>query len=365
MEPFKPDILPLKNLNWESYIPLIGEANREIARYDGILQSIAEPELLLAPLTVQEAVLSSKIEGTRASIEDVLMYQSDKDEDNPLFPDIQEVLNYRNALHLGVKRIDKDNFPLSLRLIKEIHKELLKGVRGREKDPGNFRRIQNWIGKPGSKQEKASFIPPAPQMIMPSMDNFEKYLHYNEKDRLVQLAVIHAQFEIIHPFLDGNGRLGRIMLPLFLYEKDILSQPLFFISAYFESDRNQYYRRLRSISSSNDWDGWITYFLETIIFQSKKNILIIRKILDLYDVMKFIVADITHSRYSIRTIDFIFSTPLFSSSEFINKTLIPRDSALRILKILTKTKTINIKRKGRGAKPALYVFNKLFDIINQ
>lgn len=364
MKPFVPHKLPIDKLDWESFIPLIAEANREIARYDGILQSIADPEILLAPLSIQEAVVSSRIEGTQATMEDVLMFAAQKDERIPLYPDIQEVINYRNALHFGLKRIDKDNFPLSLRLIREMHQELMDGVRGKDKDPGNFRRIQNWIGKPGSKIEEASFIPPAPNMILPSLDNFEKYLHFDEKDILTQLSIIHAQFEVIHPFLDGNGRLGRILIPLFLYEKKILSRPLFFISAYFEKNRDLYYQKLNAVSRENDWNSWIKYFLGTLILQSKENTKVVKKILSLYEEMKLSIVDLTHSQFTINTLDAMFNAPLFSSSEFIKTSKIPRDSALRILKILSSNKILRVLKKGKGTQPTIYVFTKLFKLVN-
>ncbi|MBX3008040.1 MAG: Fic family protein [Melioribacteraceae bacterium] len=364
MKPFVPHKLPIDKLDWESLIPLIAEANRELARYDGILQSISDPEILLAPLSIQEAVVSSRIEGTQATMEDVLLFEAQKNEKIPLYPDIQEVINYRKALHFGLKRIDKDNFPLSLRLIKEMHQVLMDGVRGKDKDPGNFRRIQNWIGKPGSKIEEASFIPPAPNIILPALDNFEKYMHFDEKDRLAQLSIIHAQFEVIHPFLDGNGRLGRILIPLFLYEKKILSRPMFFISAYFEKNRSLYYQKLNAISQDNDWNGWIKYFLSTLILQSKENTIVVKKILSLYEEMKIIIVDLTHSQFAINTLDSIFNAPLFSSSEFIKSSKIPRDSALRILKILTSNKILQVKNEGRGTLPTIYIFNKLFRLVN-
>lgn len=364
MKPFIPHKLPIEKLDWESFVSLIAEANREIARYDGILQSISDPETLLAPYSIQDAVVSSKIEGTQATMEDVLLYEAQKNENNPKFADIQEVINYREALHFGLQRINKDEFPLSLRLIKEMHQVLMNGVRGKDKDPGNYRKIQNWIGKHGSSIENALFIPPEPQMILPSLDNFEKYLHYDEKDRLTQLAIVHAQFEIIHPFLDGNGRVGRILIPLFLYEKKILSRPLFFISAYFEKNRDLYYDKLNLISKENDWNSWIKYFLNTLILQSKSNTEVIKKILSLYEEMKEKIVDLTHSQFAVNTLDAIFNTPLFSSSEFIKSSKIPKDSALRILKILHANKILHVIEEGKGARPTIYVFNKLFKLVN-
>ncbi|MDZ7766540.1 MAG: Fic/DOC family N-terminal domain-containing protein [Melioribacteraceae bacterium] len=199
MKQSKPHNLPIKSFDWSKYISLIAEANRELARYDGLLQSIPNTEVILSPLTTQEAVLSSKIEGTQASLEEVLEFEAKKNKNIPKYEDIEEVLNYRNALNEATEKI-QNGLPISLRLIKEMHRSLLQGVRGENSDRGNFRRIQNWIGKPGSNMENASYIPPPPNTLMNHLDNFEKYIHFEDKDRIVQLAFIHAQFEIIHPF---------------------------------------------------------------------------------------------------------------------------------------------------------------------
>lgn len=204
--PFIPDELPLQDLDWTSFISYIGTANREIARYDGLLQSIPNPAVLLSPLTTQEAVLSSKIEGTQATLEEVLKFEAEMDSSFNRYDDIQEVLNYRKAMAFAIKELKER--PITLNLIRRTHQVLLASVRGESSDRGNFRKIQNWIGKPGSTIEQARFIPPNPLVLQEHLDKFEKYIHYEEKDLLVQLAIVHAQFEILHPFLDGNGRIG-------------------------------------------------------------------------------------------------------------------------------------------------------------
>ena len=316
MKPFSPHKLPINNLDWEYFIPLIAEANRELARYDGLLQSIPNTETILSPLTTQEAVLSSKIEGTQASLEEVLEFEAKKNKNIPKYEDIEEVINYRKTLDEASEKI-KESLPISLRLMKDMHRSLLQGVRGTNSDRGNFRRIQNWIGKPGSAIETARFVPPPPNNIMLNLDNLEKYIHYDEKDRIVQLAFIHAQFEIIHPFLDGNGRIGRLLIPLFLYEKNILSKPLFYISAYFESDRETYYENLLEITNSGNWIKWIEYFLTAVIEQAKKNIILAKEILTLYNSLKQEIVDLTKSKHSINILDFLFEKPVFTSSDFL------------------------------------------------
>lgn len=361
MKPFTPHILPPKNIDWERLVSLIGSANGALARYDGILQYIPNTEILFSPLTTQEAVLSSKIEGTQATLEDVFSFQASREPANPKSEDIGEVINYRKTLEHAVDRIGKDGFPLSLRLIKEMHEILLDNVRGQNKDRGNFRRIQNWIGAPGSTIETARYVPPAPFDVMPALDTFEKYIHFDEKDRLVQLAILHAQFEIIHPFLDGNGRIGRLLIPLFLFDKKVLSKPLFYISAYFESNREEYYNRLLSVSQTRDWNNWIEYFLNAVLLQANKNIQYANSILSLYNEMKIRVVELTKSKHSIKTIDFIFRKPIFTTSNFIEETDIPRPGAKRILSELAG-EVLTVIVPGQGSKPAKYSFNRLLEI---
>jgi Fic family protein len=363
MKPFVPDNLPLNNLDWSDFVAEISQANREIARYDGLLQSVPEPLVLLAPLRTKEAVLSSKIEGTQATLEEVFEYEAEQDSEKPEVGDIYEVLNYREALSFAVREMETR--PISTGMIKRIHSILLAGVRGDKRDPGNFRKIQNWIGKPGSTIEQARFVPPSPTNLLDYLSNWEKYIHHEDIDPLVQLAIVHAQFEILHPFLDGNGRIGRILIPLFLYHHKIIHQPAFYLSAYFESNRDEYYDSLKSITDTGSWSKWIKFFLRALIVQSKENEIKVKAILSLYDQMKTKIAEETRSQFSMQTVDQIFCTPVFSSSKFIKETKIPRASALRILTTLSEKGIIQIIRKGSGRSASIYRFKKLMDIINK
>ena len=362
MKPYIPENLPLQNLDWQHLIRLISEANRKLARYDGILHTMPNPVLLLSPLTTQEAVLSSRIEGTQATLEEVLRFEADPNQQTDKYADIQEVINYRKATSVAVEEMKRR--PISLNLIKNMHSVLLQSVRGENKARGEFRKIQNWIGKPGSKIENARFVPPDPNELMKGLDNFEKYIHFDEKDRLVQLAIIHAQFEILHPFLDGNGRIGRILIPLFLFEKKILNTPMFYISAFFESHRDEYYDRLKGVTDNKDWEGWIKFFLQGVIQQSETNIDKAGSILQLYEMMKEKMISITHSQYSIKALDNLFDMPVFSSTDFIKNSNIPKASAKRILNRLEESDIIDLLAEGAGRRPALYIFKQLIDIAN-
>ncbi|MBF0552904.1 MAG: Fic family protein [Deltaproteobacteria bacterium] len=362
MKPYVPKQLALLDIDWADHVSLIGAANAALARYDGLLSSIVNPGVLLSPLTTREAVLSSRIEGTQATLEEVLEYEADPTEkiDPVKQADIQEIINYRQAMRYAVEQLK--HRPLCLNLLRELHGVLLDSVRGRNKAPGEFRRIQNYIGPPGCSIEEATFVPPAADKLAAGLDDWEKYVHFDEKDRLVQLAVVKAQFELIHPFLDGNGRVGRMLIPIFLFEKKLLSSPMFYLSAYLEAHREVYYERLRSISHDNDWNGWIRFFLNALIEQAHDNTAKAKAILALYERMKREVPEITHSQYAIQAIDALFDLPVFTSARFITRSNIPNDTAKRILSALKAKGTIHVLSGGRGRRGAMMVFPQLLAI---
>ena len=368
MEPYIPEILPLESIDWERHVALIGQANAALARYDGILLGMVNPQVLLSPLTTREAVLSSRIEGTQASLEEVLQYEADfgdagQDKDiaySSQIQDIHEIINYRKAMGAAVGEMASR--PLGTNTVRNLHRILLSGVRGRHKDPGEIRRIQNYIAPPGTPIDQATFIPASPERIMDALSNWEDYLYFNERDPLVQLAVLKAQFELIHPFLDGNGRIGRMLVPIILYQKKILSQPMFYISAYLERNRDVYYDRLLAVSREGDWNGWISFFLEALALQSVENSKKARAILELYSGMKARVAAITRSQYSIQTIDAIFSSPIINSSDFSIKSGIPDRTAQRIIQRLEHEGILRLIREGKGSRSPIYLFPDLLDI---
>lgn len=363
MQPFKPSTLPIPNIQWEQLIDSLGKANRYLARYDGLLQSVINPDVLLAPLRTQEAVLSSKIEGTQATLEEVMGFEADSATDEANKGDIYEVINYRIALNEGREKMKQR--PISLNMIKQMHEILMRGVRGDSKDPGNFRRIQNYIGSPGSPIEAARFVPPTVPDMHAALDNWEKYIHSDDKDVLVQLALVHAQFEIIHPFLDGNGRMGRILIPLFLYHKEIIQQPVFYLSDFLESHRNQYYDALKEITDTGNWTNWIRFFLNAIVVQAEKNIKKTRSIIDLYEETKKEIVATTHSQFAINCLDSIFIQPIFSARNFEANSSIPKSSVARLLSTMVQSNIITMIQQPSGRKPAIYAFRKLLNIVNQ
>lgn len=304
MQPYVPQSLPLDCLDWTSFIRLIGRANAELARYDGILQGIVNPQVLLSPMSTQEAVLSSKIEGTHTSLEEVLEYEASEEAKPERTEDLREVLNYRRAMGQAVVYLKRR--PICLNLLKNLQHTLMENVRGQEKRRGHFREVQNWIGQHGSTLETAKFVPPDSVVMMESLSNWEKYVHHDEQDRLVQMAVLHAQFEIIHPFGDGNGRVGRMIIPLILYGYKLLSSPMFYLSSYLERHRETYYERLFKITDAGQWDPWVQFFLTAVAEQAKENSTKAKAILGLYDQMKVRVPEIVPTQFTIQTIDAIF-----------------------------------------------------------
>lgn len=362
MNPYKPESLPIKGLDYARLIKKVGEANASLAEYSGLLQGVVNPTVLLSPLTQQEAVLSSRIEGTIATLEEVFEHESGKQFEKGKEEDIQEILNYRKALTLSAEFL-KDR-PIRLSFILQTHKILMNSVRGHDKKPGDFRTTQNWIGrKKGDPIEKAIFIPPNPLVLRDHLEQWESYLAFDDLDPLLQASIVHAQFELLHPFSDGNGRIGRLIIPLFLYSKKRLFSPMFYISAYLEDHRDEYYARLQGISQNHEWTEWIEFFLDAICVQAKDNIQKTRQILELFTLMKDRVRSITHSQYSHDALNAIFDRPIFSSPDFAKRSKITKPTANKILNQLLKSKVLECLQKGEGRRPSILAFSPLLNIV--
>lgn len=244
------------------FLRLLSDADRALGRLDGVTQTLPDTSLFLFMYIRKEALYSSQIEGTQASLDEVIAFEHNLSAaENP--DDIEEVVNYIRAINNGLARL-KD-LPVSLRLIKELHAELMKGARGQHKSPGEFRTSQNWIGTQGAKIATASFIPPPPQALIDHLGQLEKFIHEDETlPALIKIGLAHAQFETIHPFLDGNGRLGRLLITFLLCEKAILKEPALYLSHFFKQHRSEYYQRLQDTRVLGDWEGWLKFFLRGV-----------------------------------------------------------------------------------------------------
>ncbi len=352
---------PPAAIDWPCLIPLLGPAAAAVARYDGMLSAVPNSSVLLSPLTTQEAVLSSRIEGTQATMGEVLEFEAGREAASPeRREDIQEVLNYRAAMREAERLLA--TLPISQRVVLAAHRELLAGVRGQHKSPGEFRRIPNWIGPPGCTLETARFVPIAADKLPDAISAWERYMHDDAPDRLVQLAILHAEFEALHPFLDGNGRLGRMLIPLFLWQTGLIQQPMFYVSAYFEARREAYYDGLLAVSREDDWTGWCRFFLEAIRSQAEDNLLKAQGILALYEEMKRRLPVMTRSQYAIRALDWIFERPIFKSSDFVVSSGIPAPTARRFLGVLQTGDLLKVLAAGSGRRAAVFAFPALLNI---
>lgn len=306
--PLPPD--PSINLDKEM-LQLLVEAERNLGRLDGATFLLPNPDFFVAMYVRQEAVLSSQIEGTQSTLEDVLEFEIDeKGEAHP--KDIYEVVNYVTALRYGLERLQ--TLPLSLRLIREIQGKLLEGVRGGHAMPGEFRRSQNWIGPAGCTLATATFVPPPVPEMQAALENLERFLHDEVTlPVLLHCGVVHAQFETIHPFLDGNGRVGRLLIAFLLSQRGVLHQPLLYLSAYLKQHRALYYDCLMAIRTAGDWEGWLKFFLLGVREVSEAATHTARSILELREAHRRLLRQhASGTTYSLALLDYLFEHPLLT-----------------------------------------------------
>lgn len=363
MKPAVPKKLPRTDIDWKGLVPALGAANRALAEYNGVLLGIPNPELLLSPLTTQEAVLSSRIEGTRATLAEVLRHEAGEQmEEERARLDIQEIVNYRRALWAAKAALRSR--PFNLNLLLKLHSILLEGVRGRYGGRGRFRKVQNYIGPPGARVEKAYYVPPDPGRVMEYMDNWERYYHGEERDPLVQLALIHAQFEVIHPFIDGNGRLGRMLVPLFLAEKTLLAWPTFYISSFFEANRRDYYDSLRALDGAESWNRWIRFFLNALTEQSRQNTAKAQRILALRQRLAQQLLSLTRSKHAIPLLDRIFHQPIFEPSSLLpDKALPTKPAVMALLRKMREEGILEVLREASGRRSQILALAELVNLV--
>lgn len=369
MMPYVARKLPFEEeINYNKITKQLLSTNSSVSKFDGMLEeSTINKELFLNPLTKKEAVLSSRIEGTQATLTEFLEIEVEdgKTTSATKYDDFIEILNYNKAIAYSEEELNDKN-KITLWMIRNIHKILLDGARGKDKNPGEFRNDQNWIGKPGSAIEEATFIPVTPELLIDNLENLEKYIsEYDEQSALVQAAIIHAQFEKIHPFKDGNGRIGRMLIPLFLYYKKVMSRPVLYVSEFLEENREEYYYRLNKIDEENGWVEWILFFLRAVETQSNKNIEKIKKLQNLYEEYKTIINEILNTKNSIYILDALFQHPICKSSTVYEavskKTNIDSSTIDRYMKkLVQKGILIPENDKERHKK---YYFKNLLDII--
>ena len=294
---------------------------------------------------------------------DVLKFEAgDSPEQESRVLDIQEIQNYRTTLQKAERELAKK--PFGLNLLRDLHANLMDSVRGRTRAPGEFRRTQNWVGPPGSTIETAAYVPPSPDRLMGYLDNWERYYHADQPDPLVQLALLNAQFELIHPFLDGNGRLGRLIIPLYLHEKQLLSRPMFYLSDWLERHRDAYYDHLQALSvRTGAWNDWIVFFLQGVEEQALANVKTASSILALYEKLKVRIIEVSHSQWSVPLLDAMFRRPVFTSSTLNLKRPSPtRPSLANLLRALRADGILKVVAEGSGRRATVYVLAELVNL---
>ena len=354
---------PNPPLNMEEIYPLLDKASTAIGRLDGMSMVLPDPSLFLYMYVRKEAVLSSQIEGTQSSLSDLLLFEIDDAPGAPAdIDDVTEVSNYVSAMNYGLERLKE--FPLSLRLIREIHAKLMAGGRGASKSPGEFRTSQNWIG--GTRPSTAHFAPPPPDKLMEHLGALEKFLH-DENVRLpalIKAALAHVQFETIHPFLDGNGRLGRLLITFILCVEGVLKEPLLYLSLYFKANRQAYYDHLQSVRTTGDWESWIKFFLTGVIETAQQATETAQAIIKLFAKDQKIIDESGKATPTLLAIHRYFQkSPISNTSRIKEKCGVSLPTILRSLSALEELGLI--KEITGKERHKVFVYREYLEILNR
>jgi len=358
------DKFPPINLDYGQFVEQLIKATDAVARYDQMLKNMHNSEILLAPLRNQEAVISSRMEGTVSTMDEILKYEADHDSETEnntnVRSEIIETILYRRALWATQKAM-KEGYPLSQSLIKGIHQQLLSFGRGAQKSPGAFKNEQNYLADKLVK--KILFIPISPEKLQEGLEKLFRYIDESAHPALIKTGITHIEFEALHPFKDGNGRIGRMLITLMLWSSGIISAPHFYISGYFEDNKNLYIDTMRNVSESGDWEGWCAFFLEAVEQQAIRNLSIAEAIRDLYEEMKSVFSEALSSKWSVDALDFIFTNPVFRNNKFTTHSGIPTPSAARFTRVLLEKNLILTLEEASGRRPALYAFEPLMELV--
>lgn len=365
--PYHEGQFPPQHLDYARLVRPLRSAASALARYDTRLEALHNKELLLAPLRNTEAVVSSRMEGTVATLDEVLKIQADADEEGEeadggdrYRQEALEVYSYTRAMK-HAQRLITDGLPICSRVIREAHSRLLFFGRGADKAPGTFKVDQNYVVD--QKRKRVLFVPIAPLNLEDGVARLERYLNDEEVDPLIQTAVAHVEFEALHPFKDGNGRLGRMLIPLNLWQKNQIHAPHFYVSGAMEERRDEYLDRLRNVSSEAAWTDWVIFFLEVLEAQAHANIDITNRISTLYDEMKERFREVLASQWASVALDFVFGQPVFRNSSFTARSGIPSQTAHRLSRVLVDSDILTTLAPASGRRAALLSFQPLLDIV--
>ncbi len=358
------DQFPPKNLDYGKLMNELLNATDALARYDQMLKNMHNSEIFLAPLRNQEAVISSRMEGTISTMDEILKLEADNPDDPTLAQNFRseaiETILYQRAL-LNAQNALNDGYELSISMIRTIHQQLLSFGRGASKSPGEFKSEQNYIAD--KLKKNILFIPISPEKLQEGLENLFDYTARSSHPSLVKTAIMHVEFEALHPFKDGNGRIGRMLITLWLWSSGLISAPHFYISGFMEEHKDEYVDKMRKVSEEGDWEEWCSFFLSAVEQQAIRNLETAEKIRALYEDMKNTFADLLSSKYSVNALDYVFTNPVFRNNRFTSNSGIPSPTAARFTRLLVDNGLIRTIEESAGRRPALYSFEPLMELV--
>ena len=355
---------PPSNLDYGRILKQLVRAADAIARFDQMQKNLHNSEIMLAPLRNREAVISSRMEGTISTMDEILQYEADYDDTGAdaakARSEVIETILYQRALTNAQTALEQGQ-PLSQHLIRTAHQQLLSLGRGASKSPGQYKNEQNYLVD--RTKRNVLFVPISPEKLQDGMDSLFLYIKDSKEVDLIKAAITHIEFEALHPFKDGNGRIGRMLITLMLWTSQVISAPNFYISGYFEENKDQYIDAMRRVSESDDWTNWCVFFLEAVEQQAIANLTIAENIHTLYEEMKLKFSGILASKWSVKALDFVFTNPVFRNSKFTHSSGIPSATAARFSRLLLENELIVPIQEGSGRRAALYRFEPLLQLV--
>lgn len=356
---------PPKLVGYEKLMRQLAATAAALARYDQNLRTLHNGEILLAPLRNQEAVVSSRMEGTISTLDEILRYEAEAESDGDnastqFRSEIIEVALYSRAMRMAQQSM-QDGQPLSAFLLRSAHKILLSFGRGASKKPGEFKSDQNYLAD--RNRRKILFVPIKPEFLNDGISDLFEYMNGDHHEVITRTAVAHVEFEALHPFEDGNGRIGRMLIPLLLWQGGVLNQPYFYVSSYLEERKDEYIERMRRVSSDGDWLGWVEFMLSAFEVEAIRNLEKADNVRKLYDEMKDQFRELLQSQWSTVAADFVFTRPVFKASLFTGKSPIPQATAYRFLRVLEDRNIIRMIEPASGRRAAIYSFEPLLELV--
>lgn len=353
---------PPKSVDYNLFIHELLEATESVSRFDQMLKGLHNNEILLAPLRNQEALLSSRLEGTISTMDEILEYEADNEDiqDARERKDVIETILYQRSLKSAQGAIE-DGYPFTVGFIRQMHQQLLSAGRGATKSPGQFKKEQNYLAD--QLNRKILFIPIRPENLIEGMENLLHFINQNSLPPLIKTALMHVEFEALHPFQDGNGRIGRMLIPLMLWKSGLLSQPHFYISGYFEENKEGYKQTLRNVSARGEWNAWIKFFLIAVKHQAESNLETAEQIKYLYEKTKTEFSELLSSKWNLEILDYIFTYPVFRNNKLVKKTGIPGATARSIVNTLIENNYLKVKQEAAGRRAGLYSFEPLMQLV--